>query len=139
MNLITMQSMNLPSPSLRLQRQDARLQRSTRDRADSCRPTLCALGGTPHAHCLCGLPMAVGATLCDSCVAEGLQPKYRKATGHLEAWDGVSYPSLRLNRPTDIPTERYHALLQMIVGPLPERIVLGPARGAQPATAGEAA
>src|SRR5690242_4261698 len=100
------------------------------DRADSCRPILCDLRGTPHTHCACGLPMVIGATLCDSCVAEGLRPRYRKATGHLETWDGVSYPSLRLNRPS-IPLERYHDLLQMIVGPLPERIVLGPARNAQ--------
>jgi len=90
-------------------------------------------------RCICGLPMAVGATLCDSCVAEGLQPKYRKATGHLETWDGVSYPSRRLNRPTDVPADRYRALLQAIVGPLPDRIVLGPGRNAQPAPAGEAA
>src|SRR5205807_4537606 len=108
------------------------------DPPDRCRPTLCALGSEPHAHCPCGLPMAADATLCDLCRSEGLRPKYRKATGHLEEWDGVSYPSLRLNRPS-IPQERYEALLQAIVGPLPERIVLGPARNAQPAPAGEAA
>ena len=106
---------------------------------DSCDPALCALGNEPHRHCPCGLPMAVGATLCAACIEEGLQPKGLKAASYLEAWDGRSYPSFRLNRPTDIPTDRYHDLLQMIVGPLPERIVLGPARCAQPATAGEAA
>jgi hypothetical protein len=74
--------------------------------------------------------MAAGATLCDLCIAEDFRPRPLKAADHLEEWDGVSYPSLRLNRPTDIPRERYEALLQVVLGPV--------LRGEEPTT-GEAA
>jgi len=115
------------------------LEDSISNRADTCHPALCALGSEPHRHCPCGLPMAVGATLCDLCLAEGFRPRKLKPADHLEEWDGVSYPSLRLNRPTDVPTDRYDVLLLAIFDPQPERIVLGPARNAQPATSGQAA
>jgi hypothetical protein len=42
-------------------------------------------------------------------------------------WDGVSYPSLRLHRPSDIPLDRYDRLLRAILGPLPERSTAGEA------------
>jgi len=99
---------------------------------DRCRPALCALGTEPHAHCACGLPMAVGATLCELCRSEGFRPGRLKAADHAEEWDGVRYPSLRLQRPTDGPTDRYDALLRAILGPLPDR-------PAKHSTVGEAA
>ncbi len=102
------------------------------DRGDRCRPALCVLGATPHAHCVCGLPMAVGATLCDPCRSEGLQRNLSVRPASRVEWDGLSYPSLRLNRPTDVQPARYDRLLRAILGPLPERNVLH-------STAGEAA
>ena len=98
--------------------------------SDRCNPALCALGTQPHTHCVCGLPMAAGASLCTLCVAEDFRPRPQRAADHAGEWDGVSYPSLRRNRPTGVPRERYEAFLAF---------VLGPARGAQPASAGEAA
>jgi hypothetical protein len=74
--------------------------------------------------------MAIVANLCDRCIAEDFRPRQPKPADHAEEWDGVSYPSLRRNRSTDIPRECYEAFL---------RVVLGPARGAQPTTSGEAA
>jgi hypothetical protein len=91
---------------------------------DPCRPALCALGDEPHAHCLCGLPMAAGATLCDLCRAEGLHRDLSVMPASRTEWDGVTFPSLRIHRPTDIPLDRYDALLGAILGPLPERNVL---------------
>jgi hypothetical protein len=88
---------------------------------DGCRPTLCALGAAPHAHCTCGLAMPAGATLCDLCRAEGLQPKPLTSADHGIEWDGRRYPSRRLNRPLNIPARRYDDLLLAILGPLPDR------------------
>jgi hypothetical protein len=99
---------------------------------DPCRPAFCALGGTPHVHCPCGLPMAVGATRCDLCLAEDFRPRPLRPTDHLVEWDGVSYPSLRRNRPVDVPHEQYIGLLQTILDPAFDAV-------AEPATAGEAA
>ncbi len=76
--------------------------------------------------------MAVGATLCDLCRSEGLQRNLSVRPASRVEWDGLSYPSLRLNRPTDVPPERYDGLLRAILGPLPDR-------NAEPASAGEAA
>jgi hypothetical protein len=102
------------------------------ERSDPCRPTLCALGTEPHAHCPCGLPMAVGATLCDLCRAEGLQRDLSVQPAGRFEWDGVSFPSLRLNRPADVPHQRYIGLLQTIFDPAFEQETM-------PTTAGEAA
>jgi hypothetical protein len=85
---------------------------------DRCRPVLCALGTQPHRHCVCGLPMATGATLCDLCLAEDFRPRPLKPADHLEEWDGVRYPSLRRNRPTDVPNERYEAFLSFVLAPV---------------------
>jgi hypothetical protein len=41
----------------------------------------------------------------------------------------VTFPSLRLNRPTDVPFDRYDALLRAILGPLPARDTATPATG----------
>lgn len=84
---------------------------------DPCRPTLCALGTAPHAHCPCGLAMAATATLCDLCRSEGLLPLPLKLTDHEIEWDGHRYPSRRLHRPADIPPARYDDLLQAIFAP----------------------
>ena len=97
---------------------------------DPCRPTLCALGAEPHAHCPCGLPMVVGARLCDLCRAEGLRPRGLKAASYLEVWDGQSYPSLRLHRPTDAPRERYEAFLRVVLGPVVRGEAAGPGEAA---------
>jgi len=90
-------------------------------RRDRCRPALCALGTQPHAHCACGLAMAVGATLCDLCRSEGLHRDLSVIPASRTEWDGRTYPSLRLHRPTDAPPDRYDALLRAILGPLPDR------------------
>jgi hypothetical protein len=74
--------------------------------------------------------MPAGATLCDLCVAEDFRPGELRAADHLEEWDGIRYPSLRRNRPTDVPRERYETFL---------RVVLGPVLQAQQPTRGEAA
>ena len=100
------------------------------ERPDPCRPTLCALGATPYAHCPCGLPMVVGTTLCDTCRSEGLQIDLSVTPASRTEWDGVSYPSIRLNRPADVPLDRYDALLHAIFVPVPVP---------QPATTGDAA
>jgi hypothetical protein len=81
--------------------------------------------------------MAVGATLCDLCREEGFRPTKLMPADHADEWDGVSYTSLRRNRPADVPFLRYEALLLAVLGPDDERIVLGPPRGEQPT--GEAA
>src|SRR5215467_12267692 len=101
------------------------------DSPDRCRPALCALGTEPHAHCACGLPMAAGATVCDLCRSEGLHRDLSTVPASRTEWDGRTYPSLRLHRPTDGPSDRYDALLRAILGPLPERNA--------PLSAGEAA
>jgi hypothetical protein len=88
------------------------------DRSDRCRPALCALGTEPHAHCPCGLPMAAGATLCDLCRAEDFRPRPLKAADYAEEWDGIRYPALRRNRPTDVPHEKYAAFLAFVLGPI---------------------
>src|SRR5262249_26172587 len=87
--------------------------------SDYCRPAHCALGAKPHRHCACGLAMPIGAKVCDDCRSEGFQPSPSKPTDQAEEWDGVSYPALRLNRPTDVPHEAYEALLRAILCPLP--------------------
>jgi hypothetical protein len=74
--------------------------------------------------------MAVSATLCDTCLGEDFRPRQLTAADHAEAWDGIRYPSLRRNRPTDIPRERYETFL---------RVVLGPVVQTQQPTSGEAA
>jgi hypothetical protein len=84
---------------------------------DPCNPALCALGRVPHAHCPCGLAMALGAALCDQCLAEGFQPKPLTLADFAIEWDGRRYPSLRLNRPTDVPSARYDDLLLAIFAP----------------------
>ena len=97
--------------------------------ADACRPTHCALGTKAHAHCVCGLPMAQGAALCDLCLAEGLQLDQVATPISRTRWDG-SYPSRRLRWPADVPAERYEDLI---------RLVLAPASRPSPANAREAA
>ncbi len=76
--------------------------------------------------------MAVGTGLCDLCRSEGLQRNLSVRPASRVEWDGLSHPSLRLGRPTDVPPARYDGLLRAILGPLPERNV-------QHSTAGEAA
>jgi hypothetical protein len=95
--------------------------------ADRCRPALCALGTQPHAHCACGLAMAVGATLCDICRAEGLHRDLSAIPASRTEWDGMSYPSLRLHRPTDVQLDRYDRLLRAIFRPVPETTTAGEA------------
>ena len=95
---------------------------------DTCNPTLCALGATPHAHCACGLPMAATAALCAQCRAEGFIPQPLKLSDHDDEWDGRRYPARRRNRPAGIPAARYDDLLLAILG-----------RRVQPPTAQEAA
>ena len=85
--------------------------------SDRCRPTLCALGTEPHAHCVCGLPMPVGAPVCSLCRSEALVLDDVVTDDHEIAWDGQRYPSLRLNRPSDTPAAWYHDLLQTILAP----------------------
>jgi len=65
--------------------------------------------------------MAAGAIRCDLCRSEDFRPGRLKAADHTEEWDGVRYPALRLNRPTDGPPDRYDRLLRAILGPLPDR------------------
>ena len=89
--------------------------------ADRCRPSLCALGTVPHAHCVCGLPMPLGSTLCEQCLAEGFNPRPLTVADYVVEWDGRRYPSLRLHRPTDVPPARYDDLLRSILGPVPDR------------------
>ena len=98
----------------------------TAAQSDVCRPALCALGRAPHAHCACGLPMPVGAALCDLCRSEGHVPTAIRMSDHEIEWDGQRYPSRRQNHPTDVPAERYDELL---------RDILGPVRGRQAALA----
>jgi hypothetical protein len=71
--------------------------------------------------------MAAGATLCVTCRAEGLQPDPSAIPASRTEWDGVSYPSFRLHRPTEIPPDRYDALLRVILGPAPEHSTAGEA------------
>ncbi len=85
---------------------------------DLCRPTLCALGAEPHAHCACGLPMPLVAARCDLCRSEGFKPTRVRAADHNEEWDGRRHPSLRLHRPTNVPPARYDDLLRAILGPV---------------------
>jgi len=65
--------------------------------------------------------MAAGATLCDLCRSEGLQRDLSVVPASWVEWDGQTYPSLRLHRPADSPSDRYDALLRAILGPLPVR------------------
>ena len=95
--------------------------RAAADTADPCRPTLCALGTDPHAHCPCGLPMPLGASLCDLCRSEGFDPRPLSAADHDVEWDGQRYPSLRLNRPMEVPARRYDELLRAVLGPVAGR------------------
>ncbi len=91
--------------------------------ANACLPQHCALGTKPHAHCVCGLPMAMGAALCDCCLSEGLDLATVVADDPAEEWDGVRYPSRRAIRPSGIPVARYEDLLQAILGPTSNRRV----------------
>ena len=93
----------------------------SRHLADRCRPALCSLGTEPHRHCICGLPIAVCAQLCDLCRSEGLQRNLSVRPASRVEWDGLSYPSLRLNRPTGVSPARYDDLLRSILGPVPNR------------------
>jgi hypothetical protein len=96
-------------------------QRSNRaEQPDRCRPALCALGTEPHSHCPCGLPMPAGATLCDTCLAEGLQIDLNARPSSRVEWNGHRYPSLRLNRPSGMPPDHYRRLLAAILGPAGE-------------------
>lgn len=87
------------------------------EQAGPCNPTLCALGVVPHAHCVCGLAMPLGATLCDLCRSERLVLDEVVTDDHEDEWDGQRYPSRRVHRPADIPAARYHDLLQAIFAP----------------------
>jgi hypothetical protein len=76
--------------------------------------TLCELGGSPHDHCECGLPMAVGADLCAVCMAEGLDPIGPAPRSDLQ-WDGKSYHSRRCRRLVTSDPDGYMAVLAAIL------------------------
>ena len=108
-----MQGMDLRSQGNTLQGRAA-----ATELGDRCHPALCALGAEPHAHCVCGLPMAMGADRCDLCRSEEFEPRPLRVADHEIEWDGQRYPSLRLNRPADVPAARYDDLLRAILGPV---------------------
>ena len=89
------------------------------ERRASCEPKLCALASDPHLHCFCGLPMAPDATACRLCIDEQVVPteQPRRRTSDPEAWDGLSYPSLRCNRTGRVDRERYLQLLEVVLSP----------------------
>ncbi len=68
---------------------------ATATSTDTCEPNVCGLGGMPHLHCLCGLPMALGDTRCRLCGLEGRD----------------HYSRRRLRRIGCPPDEAYMALL----------------------------
>lgn len=66
----------------------------------------------PHAHCVCGLTMDVGAGMCDLCKLEEHEPTDDEPF----AWDGVTYPSFRRNRTLAPNPQLYELLFQVATG-----------------------
>jgi len=68
----------------------------------------------PHAHCVCMLPMATGADMCELCKWEGLVPLDIDQM----IWDGKTYPSWRNNRRRSLHAEAYLALAEAMAKPI---------------------
>lgn len=82
-----------------------------------CTPRRCDLGPEPHEHCVCGLPMALGAPCCHLCAQEGLELDQVVARDDSDPWDGSSRPSRR-RRPRPGPNPLgYVVLLSAILDP----------------------
>jgi hypothetical protein len=82
-----------------------------------CTPRRCELGSIRHEHCVCGLPMAVGARCCRLCVKEGLDLDQVVRGDDGDLWDGTSRPSRR-RRPKPGPNPLgYVVLLSAILDP----------------------
>jgi hypothetical protein len=85
----------------------------------TCHPDKCELGEQPHGHCVCGLPMAVGADRCLQCDHEDLAPVRVRSSAPSDAdrWDGRSYPSRRRRRVANPDPDVYQRFLAVVLGP----------------------
>jgi hypothetical protein len=82
-----------------------------------CHPDQCELGVRPHDHCVCGLPMALGADRCALCDHEDLAPAVARPAPHplADRWDGRSYPSRRRRRVAGSDPDAYQRLLAVVL------------------------